>query len=185
MTTTVVIVTDGNRNDMIFESVNSVLRQTVKTNMVVYYGQDHGGPFYDLNRIVSTIDTDTFIILADDDKIDPTFVEKTQNMMINCSADIVSTLLENFGSETGIHSHDRYPWATSLCKTIWFNKVGGWKIDVGVAADMDFWMECLKLGAKWVKVPEPLFKYRKHPGQLSNRCDWNFTNKIMNERWPK
>jgi glycosyltransferase involved in cell wall biosynthesis len=162
-----IIPTLGERDEWLKEAFESVESQTYPTDCIISRGK--GRPWGRINKVLKDNPCDYFFVLSDDDKVDPTFVEKTLQFI--GQADICSTFLELFGDEGGIHGPDQYPFITSLIKYSIWDKVGGYDNNLDGAGDAYFYKKCLKGGARWVKLWEPLFKYRKHGGQWGHTTD--------------
>jgi len=185
------IIIPAYRADFIGETILSIANQTIKPKEVIllyniYPDEDVNSK---INRGISLSTADSFIVLGDDDKIHPEFVEKTLAKMEETNADIIYTDMEQFGVEPGIHrpGHhfelDRFPenfgiFFTSLTKKSIWERVGGYDVMCGPFCDWDFWWMCAEHGAKAVYLNEPLFQYRRHSSQdsqnLSNEmCKWS------------
>ncbi len=168
---------------MLKEALSSVDAQIVPALEVLVMDKGKDG-WVKMNEGVRIAKGDCFIILSDDDKLDPEYIAKTTALMEKTGVDIVATPLENFGDETGVHGVGAFPFFTALCKKSIWEKVGGWD-DVGAASDADFWFKCFDAGGHWEILGEPLFKYRKHGGQASNAItqeEWDYTNNLVKER---
>jgi glycosyltransferase involved in cell wall biosynthesis len=123
------------------------------------------------NALVNRASGDLLLLLADDDKIAPTFVEKTLDALKAQAADIVYTDMRLFGAQTTHYACDwNRPFfesspipITSLFKRSVYSAVGGFA-DIP-CIDWDFWWTASEKGMKAAHVREPLFLYRTHPGQ--------------------
>lgn len=177
-TISIITPTLGNRPDMLAEAIASVSAQTIKPiEHIIEY--DHGdGQAKTLNRAMRKVTGDLFIFLADDDKLDPYFIEKTLREMERSGVHIVGTWLENFGGDTGTHGPSNFPFGTALAMTSLWKEIG-FDEEVGVTVDADFWLCCKKRGYRWSFISEPLFKSRVHEGQYTHRADWEFSRKAM------
>lgn len=107
------------------------------------------------------------LILCDDDKLDPYFLEKT----VGWGTDIVRTDMEFFDHQTGTAGSRPFtietfrettsPFITSLVKRELFLELGGCDAEQ-IYFDYDFWYRCFKRGVTEKHIPETLFKYRIH-----------------------
>lgn len=113
------------------------------------------------------------LLLSDDDKLPEDFLERVVAVAEKEQADIVSTFIEQFGDGEGRHGPDKHPFFSSLVKKDLFLKVGGFDKDMLQMADVDFWYRCLQSGARWVKLYEPVYFYRKHSNQDSGTANWD------------
>jgi hypothetical protein len=176
LSVSVIIPTNYSRPEMLKEAVASVESQTLKPNLIIegrkgdWTGENN--MYEKLNKAVSEMKTDSFIVLCDDDKLAPTFVEQTVNKMMETKADLVGTKLQNFGDDEGVHQQAHVPYVTALItKDIW-QRAGGYDPAAGMAADWDFYWSCKEQGAKIEYVYEPLFLRREHGGQVSKIGNW-------------
>jgi len=185
MTASVIIPTQGKR-DTLLETVESVYKQTRKPKevIIVFPEREDETSWSKFNRGIKQSTADAFIPLADDDLLDPTYIEKTLGLMEQTGADIVATALTNFGDDTGVHQPGRHPFGTALyTKKVW-EQVGGYDETVGIAADADFGHQAQKLG-KRVDISEGLFFYRNHPGtwtRTASQQEWEQSlNNVRNK----
>lgn len=169
-----IIPTENKRPAMLEEAIASVSAQTMPVELIIEGGE--GNAWEKANRGITRSDADAFFLLSDDDKIHPSFAQATREAMERERADIVTTFMQLFGDEEGIHGAEDTPWMTSLVRKSMWERVGGYDVFAGVAADKEFYARCLKAGAKWVKLDAPLFLYRKHQGQWSHTADWKESN---------
>ncbi len=154
----VVIPTAGNRDRTLGEALRSVDGQTRPADEVRVAGGE--SPFLArLNGAIAASDCEAFIVLCDDDLLDPSYIEKTARSMEETGADIVYTDRRNFtddGREETIAQ--TYPPVTSLCRKSMWQKVGGYSEFVNF--DLVFWLKAKACGAQAVRVEEPLFYYQ-------------------------
>lgn len=121
------------------------------------------------------------LTLDADDKIDPTFIEKTIR-----KADIVSTKVQNFGDSTrkwepptlypkheDFLRHNQINCCSLFKKDAWA-MVGGYdeKMKLGFE-DWDFWIRATGAGFNVAVVPEHLFFYRKHGPSMVTEANNN------------
>jgi glycosyltransferase involved in cell wall biosynthesis len=167
----VIIPSAGKRPEMLAEALASLDTQTVKPDEVIVM-KGKGDAWERVNKGVKKSKTDTFIVLCDDDMLEPTYIEKTVEAMERYGVDIVSTPLRNIGDDTGVHAPDKHPFVTSLISRRIFDIVGGYDVKAGLAADADFYYGCFEQGARWEKLGDPLFLYRVHGKQWSKNDEW-------------
>ena len=167
---------------MLKETLESVKNQTVQPCEILILREKVTAISGKLNRGIEKSIGDAFIILCDDDKLDPTYIEKTVKKMEETKADIVGTALENFGEYTGIHQFNQVPFVTSLVKKSIWEKVGGYDEAIKVGEDADFYTMCINNGAKIEKISEPLLKYRCHSLGKGER-HWEEPNRLRKEKY--
>ena len=159
----VVIPTQDTRPDMMAEAQYSIMKQTRQPSAVVVARGD-GTLASRLNNAIGATDCDAFVILGDDDMLEPTFLEKTAGKMERDGVDIVATNYTHFGAESVTGGNPNHISVTSLFrKSIW-KKAGGYA-DVPYF-DWDFVLSCIEANAISTYLPEPLWRYRVHEGQL-------------------
>ena len=156
------------------ETLESLSRQTRRADeIIVAIGQT---PLHErLNDAIDASDCDAFIVLCDDDLLEPTYIEKTVARMVETGADVVYTDLRHFGTRDAVWiapppdptpDPDPNPLpVTSLCRKSVWAEIGGYTL--GPYFDWDFWWSAIDAGATLAKVAEPLFLYRNHLGQAS------------------
>ena len=156
------------------EALESLSRQTRRADeIIVAIGQT---PLHErLNDAIDASDCDAFIVLCDDDLLEPTYIEKTVARMVETGADVVYTDLRHFGTRDAVWiapppdptpDPDPNPLpVTSLCRKSVWAEIGGYTL--GPYFDWDFWWSAIDAGATLAKVAEPLFLYRNHLGQAS------------------
>jgi glycosyltransferase involved in cell wall biosynthesis len=156
------------------EALESLSRQTRHADeIIVAIGQT---PLHErLNDAIDASDCDAFIVLCDDDLLEPTYIEKTVARMVETGADVVYTDLRHFGTRDAVWiapppdptpDPDPNPLpVTSLCRKSVWAEIGGYTL--GPYFDWDFWWSAIDAGATLAKVAEPLFLYRNHLGQAS------------------
>lgn len=171
MTVGVVIATYADRQAWLNEAVASISAQTVKPKEILISYQQEGEGFMDiarrLNDLIRKLDCDYYIMLGDDDKLEPNFIETVIRVAEKEQADIVTVPLTNFGSASGLHVPGYFPFFTSLVKKSIWEKVGGIDSTIGQIADVDFWWMCMDAGARIARTADTFYWYRNHPGQDS------------------
>jgi hypothetical protein len=171
----VVIPTCGDRPEMLAEALESVWGQTRPPDVVsIRERYVDGVDIAIADRVNAAIEEsgcDAFLILSDDDKLDPMFIEKTVQTMEETGVDIVYTDCHIFGLNncTGAalgnwtkENIDRntVPLITSLCRTSAWLRAG--KYFQTWFFDWDFWWRCFYTGATAYWLRQPLFWWRDH-----------------------
>ncbi len=123
----------------------------------------------------------TYICCLDaDDKLAPTYVEKTLFVLTATGTDIAGSWQQNFGLDQSIHCPGEFTlenlWSqnqlinVSLYSRRLWEEVGGYDESFTVGyEDWEFWLRCARAGARASVVPEPLFLYRKHGPSMLDR----------------
>lgn len=163
---TVIIPTQRKRPEWLREAHDSVRFQTRLADQIIITDENKEGyePWNKMNNAIRRSIGDAFIILGDDDKLEPDFIQKTVDRMLRYNADIVGTQLMVFGDvrEEARHGFQKNPFITALCKKSMWEKVGGYDEEIGAMADADFWWMCREAGATIEKEPDTFFWYRVH-----------------------
>jgi glycosyltransferase involved in cell wall biosynthesis len=162
-----VVIPTHDRIQFLDEALQSLEKQTWMANQIVITG--NVGPVRPipgctyinsddnlidrLNSAIENSDCDAFIILCDDDMLEPEYIEKTVTLMEATNADIVYT---EFNNE---------PVTSLIRKSIW-KRVGGF-CPIGFF-DWDFYLSCHENGAKSIPLREHLFTYRQHEEQMAS-----------------
>jgi hypothetical protein len=170
----VVIPTSGDRPEMLEEAIASVEAQTAPTSYVVKQRYIDGIEisFSDrLNSAIQDSDCDAFLILGDDDRLSPDYVEKTTAEMESRKVDIVYTNCWIFGDRSCLGGalgewtkqnleRNTVPLCTTLCRKSAWEKAGGY--EDAAFYDWLFWWKCFHSGATayWLRLP--LFHWRDH-----------------------
>lgn len=170
---TIIICSKG-RNTLA-ETICSITEQTqLPAEVIINFEWQRPSVYIRMNECIAKSKGEAFVILCDDDKLFPTFIEETSSLLTE-GVDCVYSGLENFGDEIGVHFPDKFPFITCLfTKKVW-KEVGGYEDDCGPYADGLFGMKVMKRG-KSILIPKPLFYYRNHKDQATKffgEEDWN------------
>jgi len=170
---TLVVIPTHNRVEFFDQALASVLAQTRQPDRIVVTGNvGPVGPYFQpsnellnarVNQAVRDSGCDAFILLCDDDLLEPQFIEKTALVMEATGTDIVFTDFTYFQEREGVDSAEYFIPITSLFSQRAWTMAGGYA-SVPML-DFDFWWQCLETGAGAVHIPESLWRYRIHPGQ--------------------
>lgn len=173
------IISHASRTEFVDEMVLSCAQQTRKPKEVILlYRQFEDENIQSrMNRGIAMSTADAYVMMGDDDKLHPEFLEKTLAIMEEQEADIVYTHMQEFGDRNGIHgvadwssfnfrTHFGIFYSSLVRKSLW-ERVGGYDVRSGPFLDWDFWWMCKDIGAKAIRIPEPLFLYRTHGDQDS------------------
>jgi glycosyltransferase involved in cell wall biosynthesis len=164
---TVITATTQGREELLAECKASVAAQThpVAHHLVLLDDKRVGGA-HTKNALLEQVTTEWAIVLDDDDLLDPEYVERliahaedadviygwcrtTGATLDSYNQTFNAPLLEGGAS---IVSH------CALFRTDFARKAGGFKPVAGY--DFKMWQEMLRLGARFVSVPEVLWTYR-------------------------
>lgn len=177
-----IIVVDDFSYDNSVDVINKFIADHPSSPIRLIRQNHNSGVAAARNAGIAQSSGDFFICLDADDKLDPTYVEKTVAVAITTDAEIVYTGLEFFDQQQGtweapeptIENMRQWQIVPSTCALVerhCFDGCGGFNIST-VYEDWDFWCNLMiKQGYKFVRVNEPLFKYRKHGPSRINELD--------------
>ena len=186
---------------IVTETLESVYAQTFQDFeiILIHQGGEVASPNADIsicsdkvNRAASIAKGEYLLVLSDDDKLTPDFLEKTVKGIEGY--DICYTDLKHFGEKDHVMKPEPYctesfirstvPWITSLVRKSVWDELGGWSLyqDYG---DWDFWYRCFKSGKTANYIPEPLFLYRLHKGQGTNNMSHLLAREKMKKAHPE
>lgn len=127
---------------------------------------------------------DYLCALDADDALEPTFLEKTVDVLDRHPGfTFVSCWLTMFGTESHLWCQDRCDLATLLAECTVLTAapvrrravldVGGYdeKMPHAGYEDWDLWITLTERGHEGTIVPEPLVRYRRHPGSMTAHTD--------------
>lgn len=189
------VVVLSHRRELVGQAEHAARTQTYPNVQVLTQYDREAWP-EKFNAIMDVAKGDYLVPLCDDDLIAPTYVEETLGAALGLNADIVYTDRRAFhdGEDPLASPHYRMHSAlpvetdksygitidersfafgsslpfTHLVKKAWWAKMGGH--DAAVPhSDTEWWYRSIKAGARTAYVPRPLFWYRFHPTQTSNR----------------
>jgi glycosyltransferase involved in cell wall biosynthesis len=192
---TVVIPSIPPRAAFLHRAIQSVMEQTLPAEaLIVEFDHDKQGPAAARNRAMEKVDTTYVAFLDDDDTMLPYHLEKLRQMAIATDADLVYPWFH-------VVSHRRTPgWdplgaeglpfdadelalrnfipMTVLAKTEMVVRAGGfvnvpdWQSSDGsTGEDWGCWMAMLKIGAKFVHLPQRTWVWNWHDRNTSGRTD--------------
>src|SRR5271166_3697173 len=176
----VIIPTAGKRPEMLIEAMASVKNQTrVPDQIIVSAGDDPLA--IRLNMVLEKSECDAYVMLGDDDLLEPRFIELTAQRMEESNVDIVHTKYTHFGNESCVTGSANHISVTSLCRKSSWVAANGYK---NVPCfDYEFWLSCLETGAKTSFIDEPLWRYRIH-GNQTGSSDIRKVTKEIQDRHP-
>jgi hypothetical protein len=194
-----VVIPTHDRTEFYSEAIASVMQQShlseeVITVEVMVTGNVGQGTITDaplherLNNAIAKSDCDAFVMLGDYDTLHPEFIARTVAAMRKKQVDIVYTDCMMFG-DVNCRGHalgewtreniDRntVPLVTSLCSKAAWKRAGGY--EAVPFLDWNFWWKCFYKGATAYWLQEPLWNYRRHAKQDSNRLDWPECRRVV------
>ena len=182
----IIIPTLGKRPEMLKEAIASIEAQTIPCEVIVVKDPDKsfGNQQRKINKGIRQSSGEFYAFMGDDDRLKPDFAEKMlQEFEKDPELDIVTSLFETFGSESGVHGPDRFPLCSTLVRRSMYDKTKGFDEEVPIGCDADFYFQCFELGAKWKKIPDILYESRVHPEQYSLIGDWGDYKEIIRKKY--
>lgn len=193
----VTIVILSHRKQLVGQAEASARNQTYPNVQVVTQYDTDAWPTK-LNEVVAIAKGEYIVVLCDDDVLAPTFVEETMAVALGSDADIVYTdrrafyddeepstarhfRLHGDAFDGGPEQHayritfhvEQFLYGSSLpmtClmrKTLW-DRLGGHDVFMP-HSDTELWYRAVEAGAVTCYLPQPLFWYRYHAGQMSRQ----------------
>lgn len=171
---TVVIPSIPERDGLLKEALESVMRQTIGAPKVVFLvDHDKVGPATMRNRMVADVTTPWVQFLDDDDVLHENYFETLLPHLD--SGDVVYTwcveegfsasLDRPFNAET-MRQGNHVP-VTACVRVGLFNDVGGFPEDA-IYEDWGLWLRLMDKDARFVCVPEKRWTYRRHGGSRTH-----------------
>jgi hypothetical protein len=150
-----------------------------------------------LNRLASIAVGTWFVILCDDDRLSPDFLDE---LLRAADTDPVARVLYSdvtvLRDDGGLQRAHMKPWTldsfregppcwiTSLVRRDLWQQIGGH--DTALAYhDYDFWYRCYLAGAQARHVAAPLWQYREHPQQWTHRVDRTTARAAIEAKHPE
>lgn len=187
--TVAVVIICYKQSQYLEDSIRSVRSQTRKPDELIvvcgdedsiseairlgvdYIVDDRKGHANARNLGVGSIRSSHFIPLDADDRLAPTFIERTMDALPkDRRLSIVGTSLREFGLRDGywdpspfqnIREENCLCVASLVSKELW-DLIGGYSVALLGYEDWDFWLRCWKLNAGVVQLKDRLLEYRIH-----------------------
>lgn len=152
------------------EAIHSVKAQTFYDHEhLVEIDRDRQGCAITVNKLAKRAKGEWLLIVADDDLLLPRALELL--LSVSADADIVYAPPLVWGSNSP-HYFQKPPYIPSFAliyKDLW-DEIGGYREDAIREEDRKFWIEAMRLDAKFVRYDaEPTWVYRLHAGSKSYR----------------
>lgn len=194
-----IVVSCFQQEDFIAEALNSALRQTWPTRLLMVddgstdrsltiardLGVDchplpHRGALATFRAGVSLVETPFYCLLNGDDILDSEYVQSTRPAMDDPNVGFVYTGFEWFGAVSrtfGARPYDgralafgNYVHAASLTRKLAYESVGGFDDRFSDHhEDWALWLALVRKGWRGVPVDRPLLRYRRHEFGSRNR----------------
>ena len=147
-----------------------IISQSLFRNLKVIRHDCNQGAAAARNTGVLSSNGSLIVALDSDDRLAPTFVEKTVKALHSTNLGGIYTQVEIFGTQESLWIPEinllnvmtAQPGPPSfLYRREVFDSVGGYRAGL-YHADAEFWLSILKKGWEFQRIEEPLFRYRKH-----------------------
>jgi len=192
----IIIVNDGSTDNS--KEIAEQLIDAYPNHQIILINQENSGqPAYSRNRGISKARGKYILCLDADDMIAPTMLEECINLLGNDrSIAIAYTDRQDFDGvdqvvQAGNYDFSRLIYANhiSYCavfrKEVWM-EVGGYRTNVKGCEDWDFWIAAGARGYFGLRIPKPLFLYRRHDTGIYQEVIGDFKNKfagvVLNNR---
>lgn len=176
----VIIVDDGSQDNS-FEVAKELVR-SFPTKQIISVKNTNWGSATARNIGISISRGNYILPLDADDKIDPTFLEKTLNVLeTNNEIYIAYTDTHEFENRNNIVPSGKFdyyhlpicnqlPYCSLFRREVW-KRVGGYNPNMKEGyEDWDFWVGALEKGFKGKRIPEAIFFYRIRSNNRSSRA---------------
>jgi hypothetical protein len=185
------------------ETLESVATQTVQPAAHLV-GIDHArrghGPI--LNELLRTVTTRYVVLLADDDTLHPTHLERCLETIGGADVCYPYADLSTWPTGSIQRAVINQPWTAAspdrIQQTNWIpgggalirlsalRRIGGLseRPEDFHHSDWLMWRDIAATGGRFVCIPEPLWSYRCHPQQLQAVCDGRSTRPLEDLLWP-
>jgi glycosyltransferase involved in cell wall biosynthesis len=166
------------------DNSKSIVSNYNDTRIKIFDYGDDKGKSKTLNKLIQESKYDWIALQDDDDFWMPNKLEK-QIPLIN-NYDVIGTFIsyiDENGEITGRPNLSRFPIEIIRFSMSGFNQVanttaifkksialeiGGWKDDLDGIEDFDFWLRLMRLGKKFINIPEELVHHRLHSNSNFN-----------------
>lgn len=170
-----IVVDDGSSDPETLEVLNDLRGRGVRA----YRTENRGAPSarnYGIERARGE-----FVLCLDaDDVLMPRFLEKTLRVLAaSRDVGVVASEVEFFGKTTGTWRPPAYSLPTmlwrnclpsaSLFRRACWEEAGGYAPHLPACQDWDLWLSIVERGWRWAVVEEPLYRYRRRDGSISDR----------------
>jgi glycosyltransferase involved in cell wall biosynthesis len=167
----IIIVNDGS-TDNTQKVAEGLIVKYAKQKIQLINQANSGQPAAVRNAGIAVAHGEFILPLDADDKIAPTFLEKTVAVLKDSpKVGVAYTHIQHFGTLKSVYQCGTFctetlvrdnilPYASLYRRRLW-QETGGYRTNVGYE-DWDFWLTLAEKGVLGLLVPEPLFFYRKH-----------------------
>lgn len=187
MKVSVIIPSLGNRPEMLAEAIASIEAQTVPAHEIIvvdYKDDTYGNQARRINTGVKKSTGDAYVFMGDDDQLMPDFVQRmTAEFERDPNLDIVTSRFQNFGDEDGVHGPNSFPLCSTLVKRSMYDRTAGYDERIPIGIDADFYFQCFEKNARWIIIPDILFRSRVHADQYSHTGDWSDYKPLIHEKY--
>lgn len=168
----IIIVNDGSTDDTV-DIANELIQAFGDANIELISQVNSGQPAISRNVGIDVSQGRYILCLDADDKIAPTMLEECLDILENNNEiSIAYTDRADFDGDNQIVCAGEYNLGRlkyenhiSYCalyrREVWEN-VGGYRVNVKGVEDWDFWIACGSRGYYGMRLPMPLFFYRRH-----------------------
>jgi glycosyltransferase involved in cell wall biosynthesis/ADP-heptose:LPS heptosyltransferase len=173
----IVVVNDGSTDNSAEVAQQLVERHGDPCRIRLINQPNSGQPAAARNAGIAVALGELILPLDADDKIAPTFLEKTvAALQATPEAGVAYTHIQHFGTLQSVYPSGAFhaeilardnvlPYASLYRRRLW-EEAGGYRLNVRGYEDWDFWLSLAEKGVIGRLVPEPLFLYRKHSASL-------------------
>ena len=184
----IIIINDGS-TDNTKEVAESIIAKYPNYSIRLINQKNSGQPAISRNRGILEANGEYILCLDADDMLLPTMLEKCMNILEqDRSIAIAYTDRQDFDGVNQIVQAKNYDFSQlkyanhiSYCalfrREVW-DKIGGYRTNIKGCEDWDFWVAAGARGYFGRRIPEPLFKYRRHDTGVYQEVLENYNTKF-------
>ena len=192
----------SHRRALLPRALASVFAQTLPMSQVqvlVNFSADPGLFFNNWNSLAAIASGDYFVILGDDDTLEPGYLEAALDTLDRTKADIAYSDVWVRNNDGELIELYRPPgeitletmregnkiWQSSVVRASRWRAVGGYDMRIPYAHDYDFWVRCLKDGATTAYLPICGWNYFVHDvGRVTDNTDKHLNWTLFDVKHP-
>jgi GT2 family glycosyltransferase len=189
MTIRASVLIASHRQQFLPRAIASVFAQTLpkhELQLLVNYSADPALFLTNWNDLCSIAKGEYVCILGDDDTMEPAYIQTCISALDASGADIAYTNVQGIdahGYKTGIYEPPSVItldtmrggnkiWSSSIVRRDLWQRIGGYDMTIPYVHDYDFWVRCLKAGARTQYVPIVGWNhYAHHEGRVTTTSD--------------
>ena len=202
MTIRASVLIASHRQQFLPRAIASVFAQTLpkhELQLLVNYSAEPALFLTNWNDLCSIAKGEYVCILGDDDTMEPAYIQSCISALDASGADIAYTdvyyrdgsgrLLDTYRPPGTITLETMRQgnkiWSSSIVRREVWQRIGGYDMPIPYVHDYDFWVRCLKAGAKTEYVPIIGWNhYAHHEGRVTTTSDHTEAWRVFDAKHP-